>query len=64
MAISKAGIKASHSQYLKSWTYKQMGWCCKRSHTKRAEELDIPVREVIDKMLGWSDTEENELRLL
>lgn len=33
-------------------------------HTKRAEELDIPVRGVTDKVLGWSDTEENVLRLL
>jgi len=33
-------------------------------HIKRPEELDIPVGEVTDTMLGWSDTEENVLRLL
>jgi hypothetical protein len=33
-------------------------------HTKIAEELDIPVRKVTNKMLGWSDTGDNMLRLL
>lgn len=27
------------------------------------EELGIPIRDVTGKMLGWSDTEENVLRL-
>jgi hypothetical protein len=31
---------------------------------KAAKELGIPVRKVTDKMLGWSDTGENVLRLL
>jgi hypothetical protein len=32
-------------------------------HTKIAEEPGISVRKVIDKMLGWSDTSKNVLRL-
>lgn len=32
--------------------------------TKITEELDNPIRKVMDKMLGWSVTGENVLRLL
>ena len=58
MTTPRIGIKASHSQCLKTWKKKKF------SHTKIASELVIPVRKVTDKILGWSDTDENVLRLL
>jgi len=57
MTTPRIGIKTSHSQCLKTWKQNF-------SHTKIASELVIPVRKVTDKLLGWSDTDENVLRMV
>jgi hypothetical protein len=57
MTTPRIDINASHSQSPKTWKQNF-------SHTKISSELVILVRKFTDRMLGWSDTDENVLRLL